>query len=184
MQTGEVESPFLFNIYMDFVLLCAEHKMLKKYPNTGLKYSYPNKSESSTREQRSFHKMSGSDRLRMVLYADDIVLFCEDVQELQSILRINDETFSRFGLTIAIDKIQTLSFNVPEEVMNAKSLISLREEPIENVRRFKNLGPVLSNKVSNNTSAFLNHQISSAFSKWNEMKSVLLDKVIYLYLLE
>ncbi len=84
--------------------------------------------------------MSGSDRLRMVLYADDNFLFCEDVQELQSILRINDETFSQFGLTIAIDKIQTLSFNVPEEVMNAKSL---REEPIENVRRFKYLRHVL-----------------------------------------
>ena len=116
----------------------------------------------------------------MLLYADDIVLFCEDLQELQSILRIYDETFSRFGLIIAIEKTQTLSFNVPEEVMNAKSLISLREEPIENVRRFKYLGHVLSNEVSNNASAFLNHQISSAFSKWNEMKSVLLDKRIFL----
>ena len=82
----------------------------------------------------------------MLLYAGDIVLFCEDVQELQSILRIYDETFSRFGLTIATDKTQTLSFNVPEEVMNTKSLISLREEPIENVRRFKYLGDVLSNQ--------------------------------------
>ena len=79
---------------MDFVLRCVEHEVLKKYPNTGLKYScYRIKSESSTREQRSVHKMSGSDRLRMLLYADDIVLFCEDVQELQSILRIYDETF-------------------------------------------------------------------------------------------
>ena len=77
-------------------------------------------------------------------------------RELQSILRIYDETFSRFGLTIATDKTQTLSINVPEEVMNAKSLISLREEPIENVRSFKYLGHVLSNEVSNNASAFLN----------------------------
>ena len=177
---GGIESSVLFNIYMDFVFRCVEQEVLKKYPNTGLKYSYHIKSESSTREQRSVHKMSGSDRLRMLLYADDIVLFCEDVQELQSILRIYDETFSRFGLTIATEKTQTLSFNVPEEVMNAKSLISLREEPIENVRRFKYLGHVLSNEVSNNASTFLNHQISSAFSKWNEMKSVLLDKRIFL----
>ena len=73
---------------MDFVLLCVEHETLKKNPNTGPKYSYRIKSESSTREQRSVHKMSGSDRLRMLLYADDIVLFCEDEQELLSILRI------------------------------------------------------------------------------------------------
>ena len=102
---------------MGFVLRCVEHDVLKRFPNTGLRYSYHIKSESTTREQRSIHKVSGSDRLRMLLYADDIVLFCEDVDELQSILKIYDETFTRFGLTIAIDKTQTLSFNVHEDVM-------------------------------------------------------------------
>ena len=121
---------------MDFVLRCVEHEVLLKYPDTGLKYAYHIKSESSTREQRSIHKISGSDRLRMLLYADDIVLFCDDVNELEAILKIYDDTFSRFGLTIAIDKTQTLAFNIPEDVMNNKSLISLRNEPIENVRGF------------------------------------------------
>ena len=130
---------------MDFVLRCVEHEVLLKYPNTGLKYSYHVKAESSTREQRSIHKISGSDRMRMLLYADDIVLFCEDIQELNCILKIYDETFSRFGLTIATDKTKTISFNVSEDVMNTKSLISLRDEEIENVRSFKYLGHVLSN---------------------------------------
>ena len=164
---------------MDFVLRCVDYDVLKRFPNTGLRYSYHIKSESTTREQRSIHKVSGSDRIRMLLYADDIVLFCEDVDELQSILKIYDETFTRFGLTIAIDKTQTLSFNVHEDVMNKKSLISLRGEPIENVRRFKYLGHVLSNEALN-SQAFINHQIASAFSKWNELKSVLLDKRIFL----
>ena len=92
---GGIESPVLFNIYMDFVLRCVEHEVLTKFPNTGLKYSYHIKSESSTREQRSIHKISGSDRLRMLLYADDIVLFCEDIDELNSILEIyNNNSFS------------------------------------------------------------------------------------------
>ena len=85
---GGIESPVLFNIYMDFVLRCVEHEVLLKYPDNGLKYAYHIKSESSTREQRSIHKISGSDRLRMLLYADDIVLFCEDVNELEAILKI------------------------------------------------------------------------------------------------
>ena len=174
---GGIESPVLFNIYMDFVLHCVE--VLLRYPETGLKYSYHIKAESSTREQRSLHKMSGNERLRMLLYADDIVLFCEDVDELSNILAIYDETFSRFGLTIAIDKTQTISFNVPEDVMKEKSLLTLRNEPIENVRSFKYLGHVLSNENSN-TAAFINHQIASAYSKWNELKSVLLDKLIFL----
>ena len=54
----------------------------------------------------------------MLLYADGIVLFCEDIDELNSILQIYDNTFSRFGLTIAIDKTKTLAFNVSEDVMN------------------------------------------------------------------
>ena len=78
---------------MDFVLRCVEHAVLLKYPNTGLKYSYHVKAESSTREQRSIQKISGSDRMWMLLYADDIVLFCEDIQELNCILKIYDENF-------------------------------------------------------------------------------------------
>ena len=90
---GGIESPVLFNIYMDFVLRCVEHEVLSKYPNTGLKYSYRIKSESSNRKQRSIHKISGNDRLRMLLYADDIVLFCEDINELNDILSIYDSNF-------------------------------------------------------------------------------------------
>ena len=129
-----------------------------KYPNTGLKYSYHIKSESSNREQRSIHKISGNDRLRMLLYADDIVLFCEDIDELNDILNIYNSNFSRFGLTIAIDKTQTLAYNVSEDVMSSKSLISHRNQPIENVRSFRYLGHVLCNDPSK-SSAFLVHQI-------------------------
>ena len=73
---------------MDFVLRCIEHEVLLKYPNTSFKYSYHIKSESSNREQRSIHTIPGNDRLRMLLYADDIVLFCEDIDELNDILNI------------------------------------------------------------------------------------------------
>ena len=72
---GGIESPVLFNIYMDFVLRCVEHDVLLKYPNTGLKFPYHIKSESSNREQRSIHQISGNYRLHMLLYAGDIVLF-------------------------------------------------------------------------------------------------------------
>ena len=47
--------------------------------------------------------------------------------------------FHVFGLTIAIDKTQTLGYNVSEDVMSSKSLISLRNQPIENVISFKYL---------------------------------------------
>ena len=54
---GGIEYPVLFNIDMHFLLRCVERDVLLKYPNTGLKYSYHIKSESSNREQRSIHKI-------------------------------------------------------------------------------------------------------------------------------
>ena len=59
----------------------------------------------------------------MLLYADDIVRFCEEIDELNDILNIYDSNFSRFGHTIAIDKTQTLAYKVSEDVMSSKSLI-------------------------------------------------------------
>ena len=56
----------------------------------------------------------------MLLYADDIVLFCEDINELNDILNIYNSNFLRFDLTIAIDKTQTLAYNVSEDVMSSK----------------------------------------------------------------
>ncbi len=79
-----------------------------------------------------------------------MILFC--------ILHIYDTNFTRFGLTIALDKTKTISFNVSEELMNSKSLISLKNQPIENVRQFKYLGHVLSNETFY-TSAFITTQI-------------------------
>ena len=87
--------------------------------------------------------------------------------------------FSRFGLTIDIDKTKTLAFNVSEDVMNNKSLISLRNEPIENVQLFKYLGHVLCNE-SSKSSALLKSSNFECNAKWNEMKSVFLDKRIFL----
>ena len=89
---GGLESPVLFNIYMDFVLRCAEYEVLQKFPNTGLEYSYNIPSHCSTREQRSIHKLSGTQRLRMFLYADDIAVVSNNVDELAEILNIYDKT--------------------------------------------------------------------------------------------
>ena len=61
----------------------------------------------------------------MLLYADDIVLFCEDLNELRSVLKFYEDTFSCLGLTIATDKTKTLPFNVPEEIMAPSFLITL-----------------------------------------------------------
>ena len=89
---------------MDFVLRCAEYDVLQQYPNTGLEYSYRIPGHCSTREQRSVHGLSGTERLRMILYADDIAILCKDIDELAVISNIYDKIFTRFGLQISYGK--------------------------------------------------------------------------------
>ena len=176
---GGLESPVLFNIYIDFVLRCAEHKVLQIFPNTGLEYSYRIPGHCSTREQRSVHGLSGTQRLRMILYADDIAVLSNDIDELAEILNIYDKTFTRFGLKIATDKTETMAFNVSEEIKSLPSLFSLGGVPIKNVRKFKYLGH-MENNTDEDSSHFLTFRISSAFQKWNELKHVFTDKRIFM----
>ena len=56
---GGVESPVIFNIYLDFVLRCVEHEVLQRFPNTGLQYTFLIPGHCSTRQQRSIHCLSG-----------------------------------------------------------------------------------------------------------------------------
>ena len=109
---GGVESPVIFNIYLDFVLRCAEHEVLQKFPNTGLQYSFLISGHCSTRQQRSVHGLSGIQRLRMILYADVIVLLFHNIDELTEIVNISHKTFTRFGLKISTGKTETMTFNV------------------------------------------------------------------------
>ena len=174
---GGLESPVLFNIYLDFVLRIVENEVLKKFPNTGLQYSYRIPGHCSSREKRRVHGLSGTQRLKMILYADDIVLLCENIDELSEIVSIYNSTFARFGLTISTDKTETMAFNVPEEVKANPSLISIAGVAIKNVRTFKYLGHLITN-TDEDRASYLTSRISSAFQKWNELKQVLTDHKI------
>ena len=176
---GGLESPVIFNVYMDFVLRCAEYEVLQQFPNTGLEYSYRIPGHCSTREQRSVHGLSGTERLRMILYADDIAILCKNIDELAAILNIYDQTFTRFGLKISYGKTETMAFNVPEDIKSKKSLFSIGNVPIKNVRIFKYLGHMITNN-EDDPSHYLSFRISSAYQKWNELKHVFTDKRIYM----
>ena len=190
---GGMESPIIFNIYLDFVLHCAEKAVLERYPNTGLKYSFRFPNHCSSRDERKIHGLTGFQRLRMLLYADDIVLLCTNILELEDIVRIYDETFARFGLVISTDKTETMAFNTTEEIASRPSLISIRNVNLKNVRKFKYLGDIITNfkkaiplpnaqpyseELTTDHENYLTFRIASAFQKWNELKHVLIDKRI------
>ena len=115
----------------------------------------------------------------MILYADDIVLLCESIDELAEIINIYDKTFARFGLKISTSKTETMAFNVPEEIKAKPSLISIGAIALKNVRTFKYLGHMIVNN-DEDPSHFLTCRISSAFQKWTELKHLLTDRRIFI----
>ena len=115
----------------------------------------------------------------MILYADDIAILCKNIDELAAILNIYDQTFTRFGLKISYGKTETIAFNVPEDIKSKKSLFSISNVPIKNVRTFKYLGHMITNN-EDDPSHYLSFRISSAYQKWNELKHVFTDKRIYM----
>ena len=157
------------------MLRYVEHEVLEKFLNTGLQYSFRIPGHRSTREQRSIQGLSGIQRLRMLLYADDIVLLCNDIDELSEIIKIYDKTFARFSLKISTDKTETMAFNVDEEIKSRPSLILVGDVTLKSACVFKYLGHMIIN-TDGNQSNFLNFRISSAYRKWNNLKHVLTDR--------
>ena len=92
---GALESPVLFNIYMDFVVRVARQEVLKERPDldAGMKVEYCIPNEVSPREYRSEAPAHGTTRITELLYADDEAIFANSIEELKIILEIYDRTF-------------------------------------------------------------------------------------------
>ena len=67
----------------------------------------------------------------MILYADDIAVLSNDLDEPSEILKIYDKTFSMFGMKIAIDKTEAMAFDVHEEIKSLPSLFLWGEYPLK-----------------------------------------------------
>ena len=154
----------------------CQHEALQKYADAGIKFEYtiPNEclGERTAGQRR---RGSGSDWLRLLLYADDIVIFARTKEELEGILEIFQRNFVRYGLTMAENKTVSMVFSGPESDMVAPSLVKLAGTPLENVRKFRYLGHLLSNEQED---AYLGAQISSAWAKWRELKTIFRDSDI------
>lgn len=179
VRQGGQESPCTFNIMLDYILRVALYKIQEKHPNVGIEFNFDIKNESTNREQRARAATRGHSRAVIVLYADDILIVSRCIRELESMMEIIRQVFSRFGLTMADDKTVTMQWNVTAECREKSSLISLGGVPLENVRSFRYLGHVLTDDPS--APAHITQQISSAWEKWSEMKGVLTDREVQLW---
>ena len=78
---GVLESPVVFNIYMDFVVRVARQEVLKERPDAGMKVEYCIPNEVSPREYRSEAPAHGTTRITELLYADDEAIFANSIED-------------------------------------------------------------------------------------------------------
>ncbi|XP_058501112.1 uncharacterized protein LOC131469792 [Solea solea] len=162
---------------MDFVMRCANHEIRSQFPEAGACAEFVIPNEVSPRGLRT-GTSHGVFRILELMYADDVVVFSQSLDELERIVTIYDNTFSRFGLQMSYKKTETMAFNVDEVIQSQTSLLSINNVEIKNVRQFRYLGHLISN--TGKSSKFLHHRIASAYEKWNELKHVLTDREIHL----
>ena len=170
---GGLESPTLFNYYFDFVLKICSEEIDRKFPDGwGLSFDYRIPGECTNREQRRLKKMHGTEIIKWLLYADDLVLFCPSLAQAQDAIIIMNSVCKRFGLTISLKKTKVMQFNT-----NTLD-VSLTVDGIvlDNVSDFCYLGHTIFNDSRNSTEL----RISKATAKFHELENVLCDHEIHL----
>ena len=127
VRQGGPESPILYNLYMDFVMRvflrkCSENGV--KFLN--LKYNIPCTASKTNRVTIGYHEV------KWIGYADDLVLFFENVTDMQKAANILCETFCRYGLEINKTKTNTMILNhhLTGQQQYPETIISIENTPI------------------------------------------------------
>ena len=176
VRQGGVESPMLYNLFMDFVMRvfidkCKESsiKFLK------LKYKIPRSASTTGRTA------SGTMTVDWVGYADDLILIFDDELSLSLGISILNETFETFRLRINATKTKTMILNQKYEGREyPKTICSLGEEVIENVEKFRYLGSEIKQDEPSTGQTELNLRSDVAECKFYSLSRNLLNKKINL----
>ncbi|XP_066928505.1 uncharacterized protein [Clytia hemisphaerica] len=176
VRQGGPESPFLFNLFIDYVMRVF---MEKATDIDFFEHKYRINPRSIKRNQRyqlrnRNIKLNGNAILPWCGYADDIVLFLTNLRSLDSAADLLNSTFNRFGLTINKGKTETmiLNHNFADDEY-PKSIISIDNTTLKNVREFKYLGSMINCEEPNTGNTEINHRIMLATSKFSELSNLL-----------
>ena len=148
---------FIYRLSLCYRVSCANREIKDLFPEAGARIDFVIPNEVSPRERRN-GTSHGVVRILELMYADDIVMFSENLDELKKILGIYDNNFSRFGLQMSYKKTETMAFNVDENIQSRPSLLSTNNAEIKKVRQCRYLGHLVRN--DGKSSKFLHHRIA------------------------
>ena len=178
VRQGGPESPFLFNLYIDFVMRVFIEKCQSDTSINFFAHKYRVNPNSVTRAERikmrtNDTKLWGSSLLSWCGYADDLVLFLLSRLGLQNASNLLNTVFSKFGLSINVNKTETMIINHSTEIDYPSSIVNLNGRDLSNVSEFKYLGTYLHYDQPNTGERELNHRIQLATAKFAQMSNVL-----------
>ena len=141
VRQGGVESPCLFNLYLDYMVRIFEKEAKEKKLGVSIKFRI--QSQATDRTQRSEHP--GADKgdlwLLWLGFADDLAILADSAEELQQALEILYSIFTRFGLQMSLVKTETMIMSADIEEENyPESICTLDGQKLKNVKTFKYLG--------------------------------------------
>ena len=166
VRQGGSESPLLFNLYIDYVLRVFLVECTRQNIEfVKLKYSIP----KSVFVSNSPFGEYGENMFNWIGYADDLVLAFADRENLKKGLRVLEEVFKRFRLAMNVGKTKTMIYNYQGPVEDyPASIATVREEKVENVKKFKYLGSQIHYKQATTGEAEITSRIDMAESKFYE----------------
>ena len=188
VRQGGPESPFLFDLYVDFAMRVYKEECKKESDIKFFEHKYRFNARTASREERlKFRNQSqmlhGSDTLSWSGYADDLILFLLDQLGLQKATILLDEVFANYGLSINNSKTETMIINHKylSSLEYPKTIISLNNMALKNVETFKYLGAHLHHNEPCTGDTEINHRIQMAYVKFAEMSNLLQNFKVNLY---
>ena len=162
-------------------IISSTWKIEAKFPGAGIQHDYNINLECTDRSQRFENAARGTATSTIIMYADDILLLGRSRDEIEGMMAIILDTFTAFGLTLAADdKTVTMTWNTPIETREQQSLIKLGTTDLENVNQFKYLGHWMTDDPKK--PQYISQQISQAWAKWAEIKHILTDNEVWLWI--
>lgn len=165
VRQGCVIAPMLFNIFIDYIV----RESLIDMPH-GFKIGY--KLNGQLKWINTDDRNATRLLLQNLLYADDMVLLCDNIQGLEALVHRIDAVTQKWGMQINVAKTKILS--VVRSSTQPDTPIEIRGQVVEVVDSFTYLGSVVCSDTS--LDAEITKRISSAAAAFHRMDKIWRDR--------
>ena len=155
---GDVNAPLFFNIFLDSICRYIESIV----GELGFNLACNINGHLTGRR-----KPNGSIPCWILLYADDMVIFEKNREQMQAILAIVYQALQDWGMQMSIPKTKYICYN---KAQHCTEPVQVAEHEIEQVSKFKYLGSMQTSDLSVN--AEVSNRLASAANAWLKLSKL------------